>query len=226
MRLKKYPALDYAAIELDCCDAVPVMDESSVRLSIPTGYREQIEFIQSGYMLADRTIEVKVSVKKNKTDFQKFCRMPVEFAPSKKEEVFKLAKKSFNGDHRFRVNFDLHDEKIYEGLLRQWVEEQTDIFICNYKDILAGFADIRFPEEYSGAPFVYLAAVDDTYRTSGAAMSLYASVFQHMKEKGYHYVYGRISSKNMAVMNLYASFGAVFAKPYDIYIKYRGDINA
>lgn len=219
MRIKRYPALGYAAVEMDMQDTIPQMDEEYIRLSIPSVRNIQSELFQAGYALADRTIEVKVSLGKNKVDFAKFCRMPVTLEQADKETVYELALKNFGNDYRFQVSFSKHREALYQGILRQWIEEQTDIFMCRYKGQLAGFADVRLLEEYSGAPFIYLAAVDEMYRSSGMAMSLYAYVFQYMKEKGHKYAYGRISSKNMAVMNLYASLGAMFAKPYDIYIK-------
>lgn len=219
MRIKQYPALKYAAVEADMHDAIPKIEEEHVRLSIPSERDIQPELFQAGYTLADRTIEVKVPLERNKVDFAKFCRMSVTLEQADKEQVYELALKNFGSDYRFLVSFSEHRAELYQGILKQWIAEQTDIFICRYKGKLAGFADVRLQEEYAGAPFIYLAAVDEMYRASGMAMSLYAFVFRYMKEQGYKYAYGRISSKNMAVMNLYTSFGAMFAKPYDIYIK-------
>lgn len=219
MRIKRYPVLDYAAVEMDREDGIPHRDEKYVRLSIPSEHNKQQELLQAGYVLADRTIEVKVPLGKSKVDFVKFCRMPVTMETSPKEQVYELALKNFGNDYRFQVSFSECREELYQEILRQWVDEQADIFTCRFKGQLAGFADVRLLEERPDAPFIYLAAVDEMYRSSGMAMSLYASVFQNTKEKGYKHAYGRISSKNMAVMNLYASFGAMFANPYDIYIK-------
>ncbi len=218
MRVKQYPALDYAAVEMDREDGIPCRDEKYVRLSIPSEHDKQQEILQAGYVLADRTIEVKVPLGKSKVDFAKLRRMPVAVETSPKEQVYELALKNFGSDYRFQVCVS-EGRELYRGILRQWIEEQSDVYLCRYKDKLAGFAEVRLLEEHGDAPFIYLAAVDEMYRSSGMAMSLYAAVFQDAKEKGYKHAYGRISSKNMAVMNLYASFGAMFANPYDIYIK-------
>lgn len=219
MRVMRYSMLDYVSVELAMGDAIPEIEEKHVRFSIPTERGFQKELVQAGHVLVDRTIEVKVPLKKNKMDFSKFCRMPILLEPSRKEEIYELALHNFKNDRRFNVMLEPQDEKVYEGILHQWVDEQEDVFACNYKEKVIGFADVRLLETYSNVPFIYLAAVDEKYRASGAAMSLYAFVFQYMKEKGHNYVYGRISSQNMAVMNLYASFGATFANPYDVYIR-------
>ena len=67
--------------------------------------------------------------------------------------------------------------------------------------------------------FVHLAAVDEKYRMTGAAMALYAKACQLAMERGYKKLEGRISSQNVAIMNLYAAFGAVFSESKDIFIK-------
>ena len=50
-------------------------------------------------------------------------------------------------------------------------------------------------------------------------MGLYARAIQVARERGYRSLEGRISSLNTAVMNVYASFGAVFSDPEDVFLK-------
>ena len=72
------------------------------------------------------------------------------------------------------------------------------------------------PDNHS---FIHLAAVKQKYRLTGAALSLYANAAEECKKQKKFFLDGRISSTNTAVMNLYASLGAVFFDPMDIFLK-------
>ena len=65
----------------------------------------------------------------------------------------------------------------------------------------------------------HLVAVEEKYRLSGAAMGLYAKGVEVARERGYKKLIGRISSQNVAVMNIYAMLGAQFSEPQDIFLK-------
>ena len=54
---------------------------------------------------------------------------------------------------------------------------------------------------------------------TGAAMGLYAHAIEISRERGFKTLEGRISSINMPVMNLYASFGAQFSEPEDVFLR-------
>lgn len=218
MRVKKYQGLEYVAVELEDGEQLPMITEKYARLSVPAGmYR--YELMTDGYIMVDRTIEVKVPIARSKIEFQKFCRMNVNLTDADSKAIYQVAQKSFHEDCRFQVTLSEERENLAAQILNVWLEEQKQVFQCKYKEQVVGFADVRYLDEYKGQPFIYLAAVDEKYRVSGAAMSLYASVFEYYKKLDTKFVYGRISSRNMAVMNLYATFGAQFAQPYDIYIK-------
>lgn len=218
MQVKKYQKLDYIAVDIEDGEQLPEISEKYVRLSVPSG-RYQYELATAGYIMVDRTIEVKVPIARSKVEFQKFCRMSVSLTDADSKAIYQVAQKSFHEDCRFRVTLSEERENLATQILNVWLEEQKQVFQCKYKEQVVGFADVRYLDEYKGQPFIYLAAVDEKYRVSGAAMSLYASVFEYYKKLDTKFVYGRISSRNMAVMNLYATFGAQFAQPYDIYIK-------
>ena len=66
---------------------------------------------------------------------------------------------------------------------------------------------------------VHLAAVEAKYRVTGAAMGLYAKAIEVVRERGFKTLEGRISSFNTPVMNLYATFGAQFSEPQDVFLK-------
>jgi len=65
----------------------------------------------------------------------------------------------------------------------------------------------------------HLVAVEEKYRLSGAALGLYAKGVEVARERGYQKLVGRISTQNVAVMNIYAMFGAQFSAPEDIFLK-------
>ena len=65
----------------------------------------------------------------------------------------------------------------------------------------------------------HLVAVEEKYRLTGAALGLYAKGIEVARERGYQKLVGRISSQNVAVMNVYAMFGAQFSEPQDVFLK-------
>lgn len=219
MRVREYPEIDYWAIELESGELLPDIASKYVRISVPSGEYDCRAFVDDGYVMVDRTIEVKVPVARSKVDFARYCRMQVPLLAENKDVIRDIARKNFGLDHRFQVTFDENREAVAHHIMDAWIEEQNEIFQCRYKDMTVGYADVRELEECGNLPFIYMAAVEEKYRAAGAAMSLYASVFKHYQEQGVSHVYGRISSRNMAVMNLYATFGAQYANPYDIYIR-------
>ena len=84
--------------------------------------------------------------------------------------------------------------------------------MCLYHEKPVGFLSLR-------ENFVHLAAVEAKYRVTGAAMGLYARAIELAGERGFKTLDGRISSLNTPVMNLYASFGAVFSDPEDVFLR-------
>ena len=219
MRVREYKDLDYISVELQSGECMPTCSAGRQRVSIPSGGQQCRQMYQKGYLLADRTVAVKVPLGRGKVDFKKYCRMDVLLTGENRERVRQIAQAYFRRDFRFQVTFSDEKEALAEKILVFWLVDQDVFFQSRYQEAVAGFADVRCLAEYGGMPFLYLAAVDETYRAAGTAISLYAAVFQHYKELGADFAYGRISSANMPVMNLYAAFGARFFAPYDIYIK-------
>lgn len=217
MKYKYFEEIDYATYELNEGDAIPDSLPSYARISVPTDTVSAHTMMDKNLVLVDRTVEVKVSLRKN--DFSKCCRMDVLYSDADQALIEDIASRCFEGDHRFYVTDDPNREILANCILKQWLQEQNMFYQCMHEDRIVGFADIRRLEEVHNAPFVYLAAVEKEYRSAGAAMSLYAYIFQTFKDQGEKFVYGRISTRNMSVMNLYASFGALFEKPLDVFVK-------
>ena len=219
MLLHDYSRINFWVIELENNDPVPSFEPAGMRVSIPTDFAATGELIQKGFTMIDRTIDVKVPINGNKVDLTRFCRMPVLRSDGYAEEIRKIAEKSFQEDYRFKTSRFRKQNKVYEQFIDIWMEGEEEVFVCLYQGQVAGFADVRCLEEYGGMPFIYLAAVDERYRAAGTALSLYAGVFEYYKKQKVKFVYGKISSQNMAIMNLYAAFGAQFLRVRDIYIK-------
>ena len=104
------------------------------------------------------------------------------------------------------------DEEIFEN----YFAEMKNCYVCRVKDDIAGFIQLVCEDTEAT---IRLAAVDERYRLSGAALSLYAGAVDLLRQKSFRKLVGRISTKNMPVVNLYATLGASFSKPQDVYIR-------
>ena len=154
MRVKKYQGLEYVAVELEDGEQLPMITEKYARLSVPAGmYR--YELMTDGYIMVDRTIEVKVPIARSKIEFQKFCIMNVNLTDADSKAIYQVAQKSFHEDCRFQVTLSEERENLAAQILDVWLDEQEQVFQCNYKEKTVGFADVRYLDEYKGQPFIY-----------------------------------------------------------------------
>lgn len=170
---------------------------------------------QNKYIFVDRILDVSMALSKV-NDYEKLIRLPIVKTTEYKKEILQIAQKSFPYDRRFHLQLN-YNQQLANVVIADWVDKLDEVYVCLYKDMPIGFlALIQIDNKNS---FVHLAAVDEEYRMAGAAMALYAKAIQISKENNYLNLNGRISSKNIAVMNLYANFGAKFSNPIDIYIK-------
>lgn len=220
MTIRYYEELQYTDINAvragEDIEDLP-LTSAYARISVLPGNGRILE--KKGYRMVDRTLEVKIPLQKTVIDYEKKVRLPVEKKNCDIQELLLLAERNFKDDSRFYITDTARRKEIANEILKIWIEEIKEPFVCIYQDKLIGFADVRYLDEYKGNPFVYLAAVDEKYRLTGAAVSLYASICVYYKACGKQYLYGRISSKNTAVMNLYASLGGQFMNPWDIFVK-------
>lgn len=175
------------------------------KYAIDSARQDLAEFLrQKNFVFIDRTIQASISLK---NDFKKFCRLPIEKSELN-TQIFEIAKKSFTNDARF---FDSVPPVMNVDLLEKFLSEMKFCYVCRVKNEIAGFIEIVDGE-------IRLAAVDENFRLSGAALSLYAGAADLFREQGSKKLVGRISTKNMPVVNLYATLGANFSYPQDIYI--------
>ena len=178
---------------------------------LPSCADTEFDMVQKGWYFADRTLKVSIQLAKVTADLKKFQRLPIVETEVYKDEIFRIAHESFTRDRRFHVAPKCNQD-VSAAMLRQWVDALGPTFVSLYHDRPVGFLNLKGNE-------VHLAAVEAKYRMTGAAMGLYAHAIEISRERGFKTLDGRISSINMPVMNLYASFGAQFSEPEDVFLR-------
>lgn len=192
------------------------MTETAEYIVAPTHPANEIRMQRDGFFFVDRTVKTTISLSKIAVDLERFIRLPIVETAEYKNDILRIAAASFVYDRRFHIKPDLNAEAAAD-VLKQWVGELDKVFVAMFKDHPVGFLALK--ETAADALFVHLAAVEEKYRMTGAAMALYANACKIAKERGYKKLEGRVSTQNTAVMNVYAAFGATFSEPQDIFIK-------
>lgn len=192
------------------------MTETAEYIVAPADAANEIRMQRDGFFFVDRTVKTTISLSKIAVDLDRFVRLPIVETAEYKNDILRIAAASFVYDRRFHIKPDLNAEAAAD-VLKQWVGELDKVFVAMFKDQPVGFLALK--ETAADALFVHLAAVEEKYRMTGAAMALYANACKIAKERGYKKLEGRISTQNTAVMNVYTAFGAIFSEPQDIFIK-------
>jgi GNAT superfamily N-acetyltransferase len=178
---------------------------------LPSCANTEFEMAQGGWYFADRTLKVSVQVAKVASDLKRLQRLPIIETADCKEDIFRIAHESFTRDRRFHVAPKC-DQAVSAVVLRQWVDGLGPSLVCLYHDKPIGFLNLV-------GNVVHLAAVEERYRVTGAAMGLYARAIEIARERGFKTLDGRVSSLNTPVMNLYAYFGGQFSEPEDVFLR-------
>ena len=211
--LKKYKNLTiFESNELNNIEKCDI-----AKLILPSAIENEKLMADNGFVFADRTIQTSIQLSKLDLNFDKLIRLNVEETGDYKKEIEEIALKSFPYDRRFHLRLDYNDEELFSEIIKEWVNDLDKVLVAKYKDLIVGFLNLK--EISCDTLFIHFAAVDEKYRLTGAAMSLYSRAVQIAIEKGYKKLEGRISTKNTAVMNLYSYFNAHFENPLDIYLK-------
>ena len=144
--------------------------------------------------------------------------MPIEHLDEPSARIYEIAEASFKLDVRF---FDAlpPSETEMRRLIREYVDGMHGVYVCRYKDEVIGYCEVV--DAADGEAFVRFAAVDEKFRRTGAAMSMYAGVFKTYRELGYKKILGKISSRNMSALNVWRELGAIFSNPEDVYLRVR-----
>lgn len=172
---------------------------------------------KQGYCMIDRTLKVTVSLGK-RVDFSAFCRIPVEEHCGDMERICEIAEESFLLDSRFMTSSQATVEEICENI-RARVGQMKNFYVCRCRGDIAGFLELATDEKNPAEAEISLAAVDPKYRVAGVALSLYGGVAKICQEQGLKRLGGRISARNVSVMNLYVTLGASFSLPQDVYVR-------
>lgn len=178
---------------------------------LPSCADTEFDMVRNGWYFADRTLKVSIQFSKVTTDLKRLQRLPIVETLDYREAIFRIAHESFTRDRRFHVAPKC-DQAISAVVLRDWVDKLGNTLVCLYHEQPIGFLNLR-------GNFVHLAAVEERYRMTGAAMGLYARAIELARDRGFKTLDGRVSSINTPVMTLYASFGAVFSDPEDVFLR-------
>lgn len=216
MRYQRYGPIQLLDIRAQKPESWEPGNATHMRVVLPAVSDYAVTMQRRGFVLADRTLGVSVNLLRSKLDFERLIRLEVAEEPVHPETLLAIASVSFPDDRRFHITPD-PDRQIAELILADWVRQLETVLVCRYKGQPIGFLALR--ENAPDSRFVHLAAVLEQYRTTGAALSLYAKAAALCKTQGVKRLEGRISTKNAAVMNLYAFLGAVFGEPEDVYLK-------
>ena len=214
--IKKYNNVEYVYVVADTPDEIVGDENQNVRADLPVAADYASAMAERGYILGDRTIGVTINLTRVNSDIDKLIRFDIEDGTAEKDRILDIAVQAFDYDRRFNIR-PIPDRKIRESVLAEWVDKLSNVYICRYKSEVLGFIDIEEVDEKTCD--IHLAAIDQSTRLPGVAMSLYAFAVQKSIDMGKRRLTGRISSRNMAVLNVYASLGAVFSEPRDIYLK-------
>ena len=193
------------------------METAAQQIIEPEQRDSAAELRRQGYCMIDRTLRATVSLGK-RADFASFCRIPVEEYEGDLKRIYEIAEASFLLDSRF-MNYAEADEEEIRQEIHARVGQMKKFYVCRCKGEIAGFLELSRDEKSPQEAEISLAAVDAKYRVAGAALSLYAGVAKLCQEQGFKRLWGRISARNVSVMNLYAALGASFSLPYDVYVR-------
>jgi hypothetical protein len=215
MTFHTYANHRFLSIESDEPKDWNLQDASLVRVTLPADTAIENTMRERGFVLVDRTLEVTIELNYTATDFSKLCRMAIIESDAFSDDILRIARLSFIDDRRFYIT--LHpDMQVADQALKDFVSNIDKSLVCFYKEKPIGFLALKAISPQS--QFVYLAAVESEYRATGAALSLYAKAALLSKDEGFSQLKGRISSKNIAVINLYSYLGATFSTPLDTFL--------
>ena len=198
-------------------------DINYVRLEVSSSNQNGRDILKRNqYIMVDRTIKAQISLP-SLTGLERLVRMNVQELEEITDEVYEAAEKAFTRDRRFFLSLNCEQEigaAVLKDYIRQFEKEEKLIFGCFYKEKLVGaLIAIRVSDmEYE----TVLGAVLPEWQSKGAGVSLYAFEFSQLQKKGIKTLYSRISTDNVASLNMHITLsqGNIrFIQPLDVYIK-------
>lgn len=181
------------------------------RETLPSCAADEVRMVRDGWFFADRTVKTSIPLAKVTMDLKRFQRLPMEETDGFRDDIFRIAHGSFTQDRRFHVAPECNPT-ISAAVLRTWVYALGPTQVCFFREKPVGFLNLK-------GNFVHLAAVEERYRATGAALGLYARAIEVAREKGFQSLEGRVSTLNMPALNLWTFFGAQFSEPEDVFLR-------
>lgn len=214
--IKEYGPVRLLDIEADAPADWDFSGATHVRVILDARSSFELDMQRRGFFLADRTLKVAIGLSRLPASLDKMIRLPVVETKEYRQDIFRIARASFTDDRRFHIVPECNME-IAGIVMREWVDGLDNVLVCLFRETAVGFLALK--QSAPDALFVHFAAVEERYRMTGAAMTLYAEACRLAASRGYRRLEGRVSSKNSAVLNVYAAFGASFSEPQDIFLK-------
>ncbi len=221
---------DYVFYEID--DVLAINEEimsirksdeaDIIRVEVAANAENEYFMQKNNFYFADRTIKTSLSLSKLPKNIEKMQRVEIIEAHTNREKIKTIAYNSFHTDRRFHL-LEKCDNDFAEIRISQYIDDlfaldksKIKIYQAIFEDNSIGFLALKEISEENVC--IYLAAVEEKFRLLGTAQALYAKAIIEASKK-YKIIEGRISSNNMPVMNLYASFGAKFSSPQNVFLK-------
>lgn len=176
-----------------------------------------------GYRFLDRIllmeIDLKATEKRRGEIAAKLIDIPVELSETFPEDLSALACEALPTDRRFHLEplFDAEAAKPrIEAYIKSYREKGALLFSVRREGQLLGFTIVEKQEK--GAFENVLGVTRPDMHGRMAAFPLYNAMLNGMREAGFRKYIGRVSSSNLASINLHINLGAKVAGIYDEYI--------
>ena len=214
--------LPWAALTRDEWMRTSFPEDLYLRAELEPSELDAAEHLEKeGFFFADRTILLTIPLQKLNEDYARLCRFSV--APEEcSDALYSIAEAAFTTDRRFHLS-RRQDAQIAAKVIADYLEEAREakncFLVCRFRDQPVGFIAVKpYGEEQS---FIQLGAVLPRYQSVGVAFSLYYCTCKHEKANGIMRLYGRVSTANPPVMDLYAMLGGTFSAPLNVYLRER-----
>lgn len=197
-------------------------DAGYVIVQTPPDSSERIRRLsEMGYRFHDRFLTCSIALNHLDGHLVQMVRADVRREERFDEMVYRLAVRAFLADRRFHLDtVSDRAEQLPENLIQAYLTEFENmgcyLYKIFHKDKLIGFTVIRDTGE--GICENVLGAVDPDYQNRGAAFNLYTYMADALRKGGYETLTGRISSRNMASLNLHLMLGGRFRNAVDWYV--------
>lgn len=191
-------------------------ENSFIKVVLPSKREAESIMKKLGYTKIDTRFDCCVNIKKFKEKYNYRFRIERDYDDLYGNEIFSIAKQSFNNDPRFNFLMD-YSKKSYELILKEYIQCSKYKFICIHGDKIVGF--ILLHPKSEKVMEVKLAAVLSEYKIRGVGIEFYFKAIDFCLESKFEFLYGSIETINLSAVNLYSYIKAEFVAINDTYLK-------